>query len=192
MTATVLRIRACLSCSHSIRIFFVPGVHLGCFRFYFSCHTVTKTFRSQLKYRGPGSILSSYLCRMHTYCGPFCLSDYPNHKIKCWLKWQPSHHSVLQLSLAPLVFLYFGLHFRAVTYLCRNRFQDTMLYMTAVAITAVTSSSTYTVGLFLLSEHGWPTRVTPLIISCHIFVCAAYAIKSIVLYQVPKVNQPFI
>ena len=98
----------------------------------FLCHTLTNTFRTQQRYRGPGSISSSY-------CGSFCLSDYLKHKIKCWSKWQPSHRSVLQSSLAPLVFLYFGLHFRLVTYLCRNRFPDTMLYMATVAKTAVTS-----------------------------------------------------
>ena len=42
-------------------------------------------------------------------------------------------------------------------------------------------SSTSPVGLFLLSEHAWPTRVTPLLISCRKFVwssvrvvCAAF------------------
>ena len=140
--------------------------------------TRSNTFRTQQKYRDPGSISSSY-------CGPFCLSDYPKDKIKCCSKWQPSYRSVLQFSLAPLVFLYFGLHFRTVTYLCRNRFPDTMLHMAAVAKTAATSkfdlscrpllsehasrilcfiwrpsqkqprpvSSTSPVGLFLLSEH---------------------------------------
>ena len=130
---------------------------------YSLCHTFTNTFRTQQKYCGPGSISSSY-------CGPFCLSDYPKDKIKCCSKWQPSYRSVLQFSLAPLVFLYFGLHFRTVTYLCRNRFPDTMLYMAAVAKQPWPVSSTSAVGLFLLSEHAWPTRVTPLLISCGKFV----------------------
>ena len=133
-----MRIRACLSCSRSICIFFVPDVPGDVFCLIFRA-TVHKHFAYSTKYRDPGSISSSYLCRMQTYCGPFCLSDYPKHKIKCWSKWQPSYRSVLLFSLAPLVFLYFGLHFRIVTYLCRNRFPDTMLYMAAVAKTAVTS-----------------------------------------------------
>ena len=111
----------------------------GMFLFYFLCHTFTNTFRTPQKYRDPDPISSSYLCRVQTYCGPFCLSDYPKHNIKCWSKWQPSYRSVLQFSLAPLVFLYFGFHFRTATYLCRNRFPDTMLYMAAVGKTAVTS-----------------------------------------------------
>ena len=41
--------------------------------------------------------------------------------------------------VGPPCVLYFGLHFRIVTYLCRNRFPNTMLYMAAVAKTAVTS-----------------------------------------------------
>ena len=99
---------------------------------FFLCHTFTNTFRTQQKYRDPGSISSSY-------CGPFCLFDYPKHKIKCWSKWQPSYRRVFQFSLSPLLFLYFGLHFWIVTYLCRNRFPDTMLFVAAVAKTAVTS-----------------------------------------------------
>ena len=69
---------------------------------------------------------------------PLCLSEYPKHKIKCCSKRQPSH-SVLQFSLTPLVFLYFGSNFRIVIFLCRNRFPATMLYMAAVAKTAATS-----------------------------------------------------
>ena len=49
------------------------------------------------------------------------------------------YHSVLQFSLAPLVFLYFGSHSRIVICRCTNRFQDTMLYTAAVATAAATS-----------------------------------------------------
>ena len=70
---------------------------------------------------------------------PLCVSDYPKHIIKCWSKWQPSYHSVCKFSLAPLVFLYFGSHFRIVIFLCRNRFPDAMLYTAAVAKVAATS-----------------------------------------------------
>ena len=94
--------------------------------------TFTNTLRTQQKYRDPGYISSSY-------CGPFCLSDYPKHKINWLSKLQPSYRSVLLFSLVPLVFLYFGLHFRIVTYLCRNLFPDTILYNAAVAKTALTS-----------------------------------------------------
>ena len=118
--------------------FFVPDVKGDVFRFVFVPH-VHKHFPYSTKYRDPVSISSSYLCRTQTYCAPFCLSDYPKHKIKWWSKWQPSYRSVLQCSLAPLVFLYFGSHFRIVTFLCRNRFPDTMLHTAAVAKTAVTS-----------------------------------------------------
>ena len=125
----------------------------GMFFVSFLCHTLTNTFRTQQRYRGPGSISSSY-------CGSFCLSDYLKHKIKCWSKWQPSHRSVLQSSLAPLVFLYFGLHFRLVTYLCRNRFPDTMLYMAVVAKTAVTTKFDLRCRHFFCSarrhgQHAW-------------------------------------
>ena len=129
----------------------------------FLCHTLTNTFRTQQRYRGPGSISSSY-------CGSFCLSDYLKHKIKCWSKWQPSHRSVLQSSLAPLVFLYFGLHFRIVTFLCSNHDPAKMFYMVAVTNAAATVSSTSLVGLFLLSECAWPTRVTPPLTSRQEFV----------------------
>ena len=78
--------------------------------------------------------------------------------------------SVLQFSLAPRVFLYFGSHFRIVIFICRNRFQDTMLYMAAAAKQPRPVSSTSPVGLFLLSEHASPTCVTPLLISCQKFV----------------------
>ena len=110
----------------------------ACFWFHF-CATRSH-FAYSTKYRDPGSISSSYLCRMQTYCGPFCLSDSPEHKIKCWSKWH--HHIVAfyNFSLASCVsFIIFGLHFRIVTYLCRNRFPDAMLYMAAVAKPAVTS-----------------------------------------------------
>ena len=140
------------------------------FVLFFSCHTLTNTFRTQQKYRDPGSISSSYLCRMQTYGGPICLSDYPKHKIKCWSKWQPSYRSVLQFSLAPLLFLYFGLRFRTVTHLCRNRFPDTMLIWQPSQKQPWPVSSTSAVGLFLLSEQAWPTRATPLLISGQKFV----------------------
>ena len=78
-----------------------------------------------------------------------------------------------------------------------------------------TAWSTSLVGLFLLSEHAWPTRATPLRISCQRFVWSnvryvrsifdnyryivpgtifiSYPINSIVGYQeVPRVNQHFI
>ena len=137
----------------------------GCFLSYFSCHTFTNTFRTQQKYRDPGSIssINSYLRRMQTYCGSFCLSDYPKHKTKCWSKWQPSYRSVLQFSLAPLVFLYFGL-------LCY--YTITILYFIWQSSHKQPwpVSSTSAVSLFLLSEHAWPTHVTPLLISCQKFV----------------------
>ena len=69
------------------------------------------------------------------------LSDrlYPEHKIKCWSKWQPSDHSALQFSLALLVFLCCGSHFRIVVFLYRKRFPDNMFYMAAVAKATPTS-----------------------------------------------------
>ena len=118
--------------------FFVPDVKGDVFRFVFVPH-VHKHFPYSTKYRDPGSISSSYLCRMQTYCGPFVCPSIKKHKIKCWSKWQPSYRSVLHFSLAPLVFLYFGSHFRIVIFLRRNRSPDTMLYIAVVAKTAVTS-----------------------------------------------------
>ena len=35
----------------------------------------------------------------------FCLPDYPEHKIRCSSKWQLRYRSVLQFSLAHVVFL---------------------------------------------------------------------------------------
>ena len=137
--------------------------------FYFSCHTFTNTFRTQRKYRDPGSISSSYLCRMQTYCGLFCLSDYPKHKSIDGRN--DNHHIVAFCNFRwPLVFPYFGLHFRLVTFLCRNRFPGTRLHMAAVAKTVVTSKFDLCCRPFLLSEQAWPTRVTPLLISCQKFV----------------------
>ena len=52
----------------------------GCFWFYFSCHTFTNTFCTQQKYRDPGSMSSSYLCRMQIYCGPFVCATIPSTK----------------------------------------------------------------------------------------------------------------
>ena len=100
--------------------------------------SVHKHFPYSTKYRDPVSISSSYLCRTQTYCAPFCLSDYPKHKIKWWSKWQPSYRSVLQIfvGISCAFFVFFCLHFRIVTYLCRNSFPDTMLYIAAVAKTA--------------------------------------------------------
>ena len=71
----------------------------GMFFVLFFVPQFTNTLRTQ--HRDPGSISSSYVRRMQTYCGPFCLSDYPKHKIKCWSKW-PSYCSVLHFSVAPL------------------------------------------------------------------------------------------
>ena len=99
-------------------------------------------FFAKFSYR---AVHKDYVCKgvtwlyEYTYCGPFVCPSIKKHKIKCWSKWQPSYRSVLHFSLAPLVFLYFGLHFRIVTFLCRNLFPDTMLYMADVAKTAVNS-----------------------------------------------------
>ena len=107
---------------------------------------------------------------------PLCLSDYPKHKIKCWSKWQPSYHSVLQFSLAPVVFLYFGSLFQIEVFLCRNRFPDTMLYMAAVAKAAATSKFHFSCRPLLLSEHKMQTRTTPVRISCRGLYGAVYAV----------------
>ena len=76
VTATVLRIRA-LSLMQPLDMhLFRSRRAKGSFWFYVSCHTFTNTFCTQQKYRDPGSMSSSYLCKMQTYCDPFCLSDY--------------------------------------------------------------------------------------------------------------------
>ena len=177
MTATVLRIRACLSCSHSICNFFVPDVKKGCFLFYFSCHTFTYTFRNQQKLRDPGSISSSYLWRMRdprsissSYCGPFCLSDYPENKIKCWPKRQASYRSVLQFSLARLVFLLFWFTFPDSNIFAGTASRILWFIWQPSQKQPWPVSSISAVGLFLLSEHAWPTRVAPPLTSCHKFV----------------------
>ena len=150
---------------------------------------------------------------------PLCLSDYPKRKIKCWSKWQPSYHSVLQFSLAPPVFLYFGSHFRIVIFLCRNRFPDIMLNMAAVAKTAVTSKFDLSCRPIsaqracMANTRDAPTNLMSDVcmeqctgrVRCVYFyfrcdcryiitdtTFTSYAINSIVLYQVPRVNQPFI
>ena len=67
------------------------------------------------------------------------LSDYPKHKINCWSRWQPLYHSALQFSLAPVVLLYFGSHFRIALFLCRNPDPGKMFCMVDVANAAATS-----------------------------------------------------
>ena len=99
-------------------------------------HTVFLSFSTELYIR------TMQTCNVTTrvyVLRPLCLPDYPKHKIKCWSKWQPSYHSVLLFSLAPVVFLYFGSHLRIVVFLRRNRFPDNMFYMAAVAKAAPTS-----------------------------------------------------
>ena len=109
------------------------------------------------------------------------------------------------------MFLYFGSYFRVVVFLRSNPDPAKTFYMAAVTNAAVTVSSTSLVGLFLLSECAWPTRVTPLLSHVRSLygdvytvvvllsmttgilyqVRTLYPIGSIVLYQVPRVNQPF-
>ena len=150
---------------------------------------------------------------------PLFLSDYAKHEIRCWSKRQPSHHSVLPFSLAPLVVLYFGSHFRAVIFILRNRFPDSMLYMAAVATTAVTSKFDLSCRPFYAQQACMPsTRDAPTILMSEVcteqctrrlrfvyfcFRCVnrytyynsttfiPYAINSIVLYQVPRVKSTF-
>ena len=76
VTATVLRIRA-LSLMYPLSmIFFSFQTCRGMFFALCFVPQFTNTFRTQRKYRDPGCISSSNLCRMQTYCGHFCLSDY--------------------------------------------------------------------------------------------------------------------
>ena len=138
---------------------------------------------------------------------PLCLSEYPKHKIKCC--------SVLQFSLAPVVFLFFG---RIVIFLCRNRFPDTVLYMAAVANATTRKfdlscrplsaqracmANTRDAPTNLMSEvcmeqctgrvryvHFYFRCDYRYVITGTTFI--SYAINSIVLYQVPRVNKPFI
>ena len=75
----------------------------------------------------------------YTYCGPFVCPTIPN--IKSNVGRNGNHHitATLQFSLAPVVSLYFGSHFRKVVFLCRKRFPDNMFYVAAVAKAAPTS-----------------------------------------------------
>ena len=73
---------------------------------------------------------------------------------------------------------------RTVTYLCRNGLPETMLCMAAVATTVVTSKFDFCCRPLSAYEQAWPTRVTPLLSHARSLYGAAYAIKSIVLYQV--------
>ena len=153
-------------------------------------------------------------CASIRSAAPLSVRVYPKHKIKRWSKWQPSYHSVLQFSLAPLVFLYFGSHFRIVVFLCRKRFPDNMFYVAAVAKAAPTSKFDFSCRpLSAQRARIWYTantrdartnlisRFVWLSVRCvrstfDDYRCAitgtAYAINSIVWYQVPRVNQPFI
>ena len=106
----------------------------GCFWFHFLCHTITNTFRTQQKYRDqvPSRLVTA---------APFVCPTIPS--IKSNFGSNDNHHSVAfcKCSLVPLVFFsIFGLHFRIVAYLRRNRLPDTMLYMAAIAKTAVNSN----------------------------------------------------
>ena len=51
-----------------------------------------------------------------------------------------------------------------------------MFYMAAITNAAATVSSTSLVGLFLLSEYAWPTRVTPLLSHVRSLYGAVYAV----------------
>ena len=104
--------------------------------------------------------------------------------------------------------------FRIVIFLCRNRFQDTMLYMAAVAKTAATSKFDLSgrplsaqrafmantrearanlMSRFVLSNVRWVRSTFDdyrYILPGATFT--SYAINSIVWHQVPRVNQTFI
>ena len=128
-------------------------------------------------------------------------------------------YSVSQFSLSPLVFLYFGSHFRIVIFLRRNRSPDTMLYIAVVAKTAVTSEFDLSCKPLsaqracMANTRDAPTNLMSDVcmeqctgrVRC-VYFCfrcdyryiitgmafISYAINSAVSYQVPRVNQPFI
>ena len=125
----------------------------------------------------PCSLSSSHLCRMQTYCHPFRLSDYPKDENQINVgrmfgrsPWQPSYRSVLQFSLAPLSVPLFWFIFPWSSIASQEPRPGKMFYMAAVTNAGATVSSTSLVGLFLLSECAWPTRVAPPLTSCHKFV----------------------
>ena len=142
----------------------------GCFGFIF------RATRSQTISVLNKSTVTQVPCRLVTCAecrhpaAPFVCPTIP--RIKSNVGRNGNHHIVAFCSFRwpLLVFLYFGQQFRIVTFLCRNPDPGKMFYMAAVTNAVATVSSTSLVGLFLLSEYAWPTRVTPLLISCQKFV----------------------
>ena len=183
----------------------------------FFCLIFRATVHKQFPYSNkttthvPSRLVTCAECR-HT-ATPFVCPTIPRMKSnKCSSPWQPSYRSVLQFSLAPLSVPLFWFIFPWSSIASQEPRPGKMFYMAAVTNAAETVSSTSLVGLFLLSECAWPTRVTPLLISCRSYADGAvyavvvllsisngvlyqvrtlHPIGNIVLYQVPRVNQPF-
>ena len=117
--------------------FFVPDVQGDVLGFIFVPHAHTLRTPQSTVTQVPSRLVTCAECR-HT-AAPFVCPTIPN--IKSNVGRNGNHHIVAfcQFSLPLLCVCFFCSHFRIVTYPCRNRFPDTMLYMAAVAKTAVTS-----------------------------------------------------
>ena len=159
--------------------FFVPDVPGDVFLSYFSCHSSQTLCVLNIVTQVPSRPVTCAECR-HT-AAPFVCPTIPS--IKSNVGRNDNHHIVAFCTFRwPLfVFLYFGSYFRLVVFL-RSK-PDPAKTMAAVTNAAATVSSTSLVGLFLLSEYAWPTRVTPLPISCQKFVWSSlcYQKHSIIL-----------
>ena len=81
-----------------------------------------------------------------------------------------SYHSVLQFSLAPVVLLYFGSHFRIALFLCRNPDPGKMFCMVDVANAAATSEFDLSCRPLSAQRVCMANTLTPLLISCQKFV----------------------
>ena len=135
---------------------------------YFSCHSSRTLCVLNTVTQVPSRPVTCAECR-HT-AAPFVCPTIP--RIKSNVGRSDNHHIVAFCTFPwPLfAFLYFGSYFRKVVLLRRNPDPGKMFYMAAVTNAAATVSSTSLVGLFLLSECAWPTRVTTPLTSCQKFV----------------------
>ena len=165
MTATISRIRA-LSFMQPLDMNFVSlqtcrGIFFFCLIFRATVHKHFP-YSNKTTTHAPSRLVTCAECR-HT-ATPFVCPTIPRMKSnKCWSPWQPSYRSVLQFSLAPLSVPLFWFIFPWSSIASQEPRPGKMFYMAAVTNAAETVSSTSLVGLFLLSECAWSTRVTPLL-----------------------------
>ena len=144
---------------------FVPDLQKGLVLSHVSCHSRSPT-RSVLEQNyDPCSLSSSYLCRMQTYCHPF--RQKKTTRVRC-LIWQPSQTQPRQYVRRLLSASF-----------CSASVHSPHVWRPYYLMSEV-STEQYAVVVLLSMSNGVLYQVRTL-----------HPIGNIVLYQVPRVNQPF-